>query len=483
MKILLFSLMMFFSITMFAQQIEHIVKPKETLSKLSKKYNTSKKVLKEVNPQLKIRKPQVGEKLIIYVNSKHLPIKTIPKEETITEDKDKGIVITIEKKESLYGLSKKYNVPIAEILRLNPGLSPSGPIIGEKIKLPTNARLTETPQGFEETKPIDEISTKSNEINIALFLPFDFKDTNSNIFKVSKNFLYGVKLALDSLSQEGLAINLTVVNTADNFENKLYKFNFSSTDLIVGPLYKTDLLLTLNNPNIKNIPIVSPFANGAYLDSYSNIILYEPRQKFYVESLISQITKHYDSSDKIYVIYDSNQTELAYLLRSTLNKQLKKADIILSTDSNIIPKDEKSINILISQNDHTIFSFLENVNKISIDSQLYSLFYSPLFEKNDFKKTLKKLNLIYTDSKYIDETNQHSIKTIQKYTNERCITPDQYAIMGFDSTHDIIKRLSKSGNFIKSNMKTENEELSNSYSFERIKNGAWINKKVRIIKF
>ena len=72
---------------------------------------------------------------------------------------------------------------------------------------------------------------------------------------------------------------------------------------------------------------------------------------------------------------------------------------------------------------------------------------------------------------------------LKMYTKEYCHMPDKYAIAGFDVTYDILSRVDEKGNLSNSIMKVETKQVSNKYSFRRIKkNGAWVNQEARLIK-
>lgn len=112
----------------------HVVEKGQTLYGLSKTYNVSQEAIIALNPTANggLKKGQ---------------ILTIPQPETVKDtdtlstkkDNDTNIVYhTIEKGETLYSLSKKYNTGIDKILILNPGVSPTNFKINEVIKIAPN---------------------------------------------------------------------------------------------------------------------------------------------------------------------------------------------------------------------------------------------------------------------------------------------------------------------------------------------------------
>ncbi len=117
---------------------EYTVEPKETLYSLSKKFNISADELKLANPSIETAGIQIG--MLLKIPS----TRTLSNSETsigsiktpVVEAKPKvampPVVIThtVVVKETLYSLSKKYEVPLADIIKQNPLLNTAGLKIG-----------------------------------------------------------------------------------------------------------------------------------------------------------------------------------------------------------------------------------------------------------------------------------------------------------------------------------------------------------------
>ncbi len=125
----------------------HIVKPGETLYGLSKKYQVTVDDLKSANTILLKNDLQAGQKLkipdgtIIGITKnnvvKELNSKSVEKP---TNSYATGEIIKhkVASKETLYGLSKKYNVSVDEILTQNEKLLKNGLQIGQVITIKKN---------------------------------------------------------------------------------------------------------------------------------------------------------------------------------------------------------------------------------------------------------------------------------------------------------------------------------------------------------
>jgi len=247
---------------------EHIIESGETMWGITRKYGVSESELKRLNPILSSGFP-AGAVIKIPVTEIE---KTLAK--PVNEAAFKNHLV--EKGETLYGLSKKYDLSITEIKKYNPVLENRNLVYGETILIPEqpdevfvqivsnnkadSARLVE--EFYEVELPVeippaclpDRTGMFVNETyNIVLFLPL-FMEANDTLnredlvidttalytdqeveiaqdttieleerkelFKQfyggSENFVEfyeGVLLAIDSLQNAGVKIHLTVFDT------------------------------------------------------------------------------------------------------------------------------------------------------------------------------------------------------------------------------------------------------------------------------
>jgi LysM repeat protein len=505
-----------------SQQKKHVVGAKETLYGLSKKYHVTIDEIKKANPQLNKRTPQIGETLIIpdkntpSGNGGNTPAPTpaAPTQAKDTSGKDTSgkdseyIYVTIEPKQTLYGLSKKYKTTIETIRKLNPKMDASGPKIGEVLKIPANSKIaksssskkekTDKKKKPEETsepagKNIPDAAENTKDvINVVLLLPFHTETTGANAERnIATEFYSGAKLALDSLSNRGKKIRVNILDSGN--ENKLKEtldtYDFSDTDLIIGPLFKSGILTVADK--ITKIPIVSPFSSSDELDDHENIIIYDTKEQILAEKLVDEIIRKY-AWEKIYILYDDDHYKTALHFQSLILNKKSGAEIILTKDvdniraeQNLVTQEyNKIFAILASDKEALVSHYLDNITKLESNQvQPISLFYSSLFDNKKYEEKLKDLGLFYSDTNYVNEYGFNEQKTIKFYKKKYCNSPGRYAISGFDVTYDILSRIDNKGGLSNSIMKAEGKQLSNKYFFSRIKkNGAWANQGARIIQ-
>ena len=142
------------SATISAQKTEivsHTVTQGQTLYSISKLYNTTVEEIIKFNPG-SAEKLSIGQKLIIPSNSNAKPE---------AKENRNGKTHTIQKGETLYRLSKMYNVTTDELCAANPGLSINNFRTGEVIIIPTKEQIKkdetiklDAPQKEQEKLPV-----------------------------------------------------------------------------------------------------------------------------------------------------------------------------------------------------------------------------------------------------------------------------------------------------------------------------------------
>ena len=152
-RILLFIAVAMTTLTLSAQKtgiVNHTVAQGQTLYSISKLYNTTVDEIIKLNPG-SAEKLSIGQKLVIHSNSK----------ETIKAKEEKNTKThTIQPGETLYRLSKMYDITTDELCAANPGLSISNFRAGETIVIPvkgneiSSTTLVAVLQAKEEKKPV-----------------------------------------------------------------------------------------------------------------------------------------------------------------------------------------------------------------------------------------------------------------------------------------------------------------------------------------
>ncbi len=322
------------------QYHDHQVRRRETVYGISRMYGISEKELLEHNPEIRsglrtnmiVRIPREVERVIHYVEY------TVPPQQT------------------LFSISREYNVPIEDIEALNPQLS-EGLKAGQTIRIPvksdTKTRppfVAEEPEKYPDVKDkptlkedpwCDEPQLKEH-YNVALLIPLyldklekDPQDTIGRFEKPEMDFTFfeyyeGLLIALDSVRKRGADIRLNVYDVCDSLlkaRSVLAKPELREMDLIIGPFYQEIFELAADYAKRRDIPIVSPlhWENPQWLEEYPNMFQVMPHIETQVNDMANYIAEQYPE-DNIVLVHN-NQPGVIDLItgyKNTLNQALNR---------------------------------------------------------------------------------------------------------------------------------------------------------------
>jgi LysM repeat protein/ABC-type branched-subunit amino acid transport system substrate-binding protein len=333
--------------------IYHIAQAGQTLYSITKQYSISQEELIKNNPELEVSSLQVGQVVKIPKN------RTVKKDTTITKLEKQSITHTIEKDETLYSISRKYNVEIDEIVKANESLQAGELKVGQKIIIPvtvkTNTKEVKSIPDTNKSVNKNHISSKiiksncdsagvtcdtstpyrlKGNYNIAVILPFYLKENETNkpssgktvsedddaeksdngwVYYKSSNFLEfyeGTLLAIDSLRKAGLSVNLSVFDCdKDTVQIKriIKSKKLDNMDLIIGPAYAQELHILAAFAKSNGIPVVSPLSNKyEALENNPYVFQVQPTMQTEMGSLARFIS---DTSKKNFFILQSGSSE------------------------------------------------------------------------------------------------------------------------------------------------------------------------------
>lgn len=515
---------MCFVATACAQQkkyISYTVKKGETLKSIAKRLEIKTKDLMRLNPDVK-RRPSPDTVIIIpNKNFKETVAQdTIKKSDNLIVTDSIGVVTTeelyvthkVREGDTLYNLTRLYNVSEKQLFQLNPSLEKEGLKLGDKILI--------TVKGFEDEVLVYRDTIIKNDLSIAMLLPFRAIEydtlSGDEIFKrkmlanITTDLYLGANVAIDSLQKQGLNVNLKLFDTGrkdTKIDSILRATDFSLYDAIVGPLYSDELPKVANRTEV---PVVFPvFSRNQSSFNFSRIIKTYPDKNVHQKELMDHVMERYqnenvliigDSSnvsirkaldiqtilkehDSIKVQHDTIQSPKiihasnGYIPKHIIINSLRAEVgnwVILATDQSVIASD--AINSLISlpqeEEEEEDDEENEDDDKKKKDKEeddepemqilpedtvikVFAFDKSSKFDKIDNDK-LAKLGFTFTSDIFVDENSPSMQLFNQQYQDKHYTYPTYYATKGFDIVYDIAMRLS-SGKELK---ETFNEGVS-----------------------
>ena len=471
----------------------HTVLKKQTLYAIAKSYEVTIDTILAVNPEAK-----QGIKIDQILN--------IP----ILGDKKETIFHKADAKETLYAIAKQYNMEVFDLVKANPELS-NGLKEGQIITIPekttkNNQNNNIKPNGNKQTvtneKPCSPITNKTS-FNVALMIPLYLEDINKldlgeikvvEKYKKNKSFTFipfyeGVLLALDSLQQIGMSVNLYVYDVekdTNKLATILEKPEIKTMDLIIGPFFHEPLKKVVTYANPLNINVISPLSfDNSLLISNANVFQVMPSQQKQLESTANYIMQNYPSSE-IIIVHNGIEKDLSsvVLLKKILDSlTLNKAEVKIYKEVNFSKEgiagikqylSEEKENIIITFNSDEVFvmNYVRNLSAL-INKYNIILFGPPNWRSFEIVETdyLQKLKLHLTTTCFIDYEKPNVINLLQKYREQYYSEPDKYVFQGFDEAFYFLSILKTYGkdfeNCIASDTIVKYEGLTTHFKFSK----------------
>lgn len=273
-RIVLVLLSVFLTLSICAQTNgtkTHEVQSGETLSSIARAYGISNKELLRLNPNLNPDYIMAGQKINVpsdvalkdNAKSQEAVVNaiqnivgsgaTVQKATAQTPQNNKPASATpqkrpkykttheVQKKETLYSLSKLYNVTEEQIISANPQLKGGKLKKGEVINIPytdeENRKYQEEQRRLEEEARKPKV-TRYSTIRVAVILPFSLASEQMTVEAQKMANLYqGFLLAVDSLKSRGYSVEVYAYDeTTNDIDELLAKPIMKNMQMILGPV-------------------------------------------------------------------------------------------------------------------------------------------------------------------------------------------------------------------------------------------------------
>ena len=523
---------------------QHVVAKKETIYGICSKYNIKQDVLITANPELKngLKEGQVIripiEKEMHEVRSTNQisrPSNNASGRDTVKVKggvhiiyKDSLVKHVVQKRETLYSLSKRYMVNQDVIREANDGLK-DGLKKNDTINIPLRIQLDSIlvkeviPNHTTELPNIERPVTYKDVYNVVVFAPIELAENkrraqNTRVgeehemyksTKIGVDFYAGIKLALDSLKKSGISVNLAVYDTENDtnvVKKLLLKKEASEADLIIGPFYKKNVSLVAEFAKENQIHMVIPVPQGnkvLYKNPYVSKAVTSTTSR--LKGMAAYVAKHYPDANIILVDSKKKRDEYEFnTMREALISELAKYDsyrsepLISSVENysakhlhNSIDKSRPNIIIACSKDRGFATNFMTKVNSIKNSWDKYSAEIS-VFVLDDWERynsidpvAKNKLNMHYVSNHHISYDSTQTIDFLKAFRASFGYDPAEYGFMGFDLTYTYVSALAKFGssfNYSLSLIRTTG--VHTNFNIVQVQEGSGFeNRSVYIVKY
>lgn len=497
----------------------HTVEGEQTLYSISKLYDVTVEEILSLNPDVKVDELKKGTVLILPNKPKPVSQNTIP-------DSLLYVLHTVEPQQTFYRLKVIYDVDQEELIRLNPELK-DGLKVGQvikirrkEVKLTINKDLETRPDKKETTlsdvlgsidnkdsikaEYIPDTTRIKGQYTIAMMLPFYLNQNDTiefnaefgedeqiyNRSKIALEFYAGAQLAIDSLIKQGMSIRLYVYDTDNKGKVKeiLEKPEFKNVDLVIGPLFASNVEMVAEALNNDSIPVISPFAKHTFKPKLSNLIQVMPDNDAELLAISNHIYANY-SKDNIILLCQNFEDEKVCF-------EKVKANLIAQTDSaitiqeyivkseridkakvlSLMEKDRKNIFVIPSKDQVFMSDLFTKMNDYADSNNVFLYGLSKLRSVETIEnRYFVNLNLHTPSATNTDYTDSSTVCFVNKYRKQNYTDPSVFALQGFDVSYYFMNLLKGYGNIIPSLDYIKSEEINTGFDFSKTEEGRYLN--------
>ena len=498
----------------------HTIQAGETLYRLSVKYNVTTQAICEANPGLSTENFRSGQVIIIPVQSDSKPQKETPKteeqENTNVKMNDWKDMHKVERKETIFSISREYGITEEELIAANPELKKGKLKKGTFLFIPygKNDKKQES-----ESQPItkeltnEEVFSQNEElkkdiktIKAAVMLPF-MAGTSTNMDEQVRMVEYyeGFLMAVDSLKKQGVSIDLYTYDTKGReatLNSILSKKEMKNMDIIFGPAKAQDIDVLATFADKNNIRLVVPFAPKVD-EVFKNPHIYQintPQSYLYSE-VYEHFTRKFSDSNVIFLNAsngDREKDEFIKGMKTELrNNGISYRDFTVTDNfyeiTTVMDTLRNNIFIPTSGKSTALVKILPQLTQIRRERPNYmmNLFGYPEWQTytNDYLASFYEIDTYFYSSFYTNNLFPAAVHFTNSYrrwySKDMANIYPKYGMLGYDTGYFFLKGLSKYGNKMEENLNSiQVTPIQTGFKFERVNNwGGFINRKVFFVHF
>ncbi len=511
------------------QVVFHTIQAGETLYKLSVKHGVSVERICRANPGLSVKNFRIGQVIAIPPKMKASTevkaqvaeavsqVQATPKEEPLKpkcRDMHK-----IKRKETVYSISRMYNITEEELIAANPEIKNKSLKRGKFLCIPypketaqqkpvtpeenMDANLTDA-QLFDKNK---KESKKISTIKAAIVLPFGTDGTAKREEQVRMVEYYeGFLMALDSLKERGVSVDLYTYdsgNTQASVKQILNKPEMAGMDIIFGPAHTDQVKPMSDFAQKNNIRLVIPFTSKSN-EVFNNPSVYQintPQSYLYSE-VYEHFLRKFSGANIIFLDAATGDEDKAEFIKGMKDELQSKQMTFKELKGEMINPDGLKLVVDSLRENVVIPTSGKNIALIKILPQLVvttrehpnynmKLFGYPEWQTytNDHLASFYEMDTYFYSSFYTNNLFPAAIQFTQAfrkwYSKDMANTYPKYGMLGFDTAFFFLQGLHRYGSNMEDNMnQMQITPIQTGFKFDRVNNwGGFINRKVFFVHF
>ncbi len=492
----------------------------ETVYSLAVNYKTTVSKIFELNPEVEKNGLKEGQLLILPSNSiveknrlytkevkeisNPLPIST---KSDLLNNKNVQTII-VQPKETLYNISKSYNVTIEQLIQWNPQLESSGlqtgmelivakPSVKKYDLIPEqSAEFHKVPVKAEGNPKVYDFSKAKSHRNLSILLPFNIEQFNFNqpisirqrlnkdvFLNMTLDFYSGALLAIEEAKDKNLPLTVSILDSKEanrsmDVQKLLREIDIQKTDVVIGPFYQKNVDAVSKALEGTEVLVVSPLSVEKG-QPYANQLHAMPNTEDLSSAMLDYILKQ---NQNVVAVCKDNQ-RLSFFENQHFSA-VSASGLKSTTIQEKLSKTQKNYVILDSNNLQTAIDLVQMLNKLQkeYDIQLVVLDKTDFLDSTELDiKQLANLHLMYP-SITLDADNHSSTEFTKWYTEVYGYKPNRFAIRGYDLTKDVIERMFLSDDRAANIFDQQTQRVANKFAYV-VENGGVYNKAVYILYY
>ncbi|WP_106604779.1 ABC transporter substrate-binding protein [Chitinophaga ginsengisoli] len=336
---------------------------------------------------------------------------------------------------------------------------------------------------------------KKSAYNIALFAPLYLDSVFTNGTEISGrtlpryvlpglDFYEGAQLALDSLQQQGVKLNVFVYDSksrTNSVDNLTRNKSLDSVDLIIAAVGSPEIQELSNVARKREINLVSAtYPNDGGITANPFLLITNSMLRTHEEALHRYLQETF--ATKNILLFHRNsafEKRIAADFKSDFEKMQnpKKSRIREVIWSDAMTDAELSQFLLTDRPNLCIITALDETNakailrKLSVQTGTYPIqvYGMPTWDIMKFKEPeLKDMQIYYTSPYFNDKTNTYSHYITDYFKRIYKSRPSDMAFKGFELTWYFVKQLSDKGVYFNGSLNDPSKKVFNSLNYQPV---------------
>lgn len=417
-------------------------------------------------------------------------------------------IYKVKKKDTIFGIAKKYEISIPELMDANPEMKKEGYELkkGDTIFIPFGSAATAAKPAAQQSastanqpaaKPV--VSQQSAALRVGVMLPLHDVDGDG---RRMVEYYRGLLMACDQLKKEGISTDIHAWNVPidADIRQTLLKEGAKDCDIIFGPLYTKQVAALGSFCKTYGIKLVIPFSiNGDEVVTNPQVFQVYQSVDELNNAAIDAFMERFPKAHA--VIIDCNDTTsrkgpFTFGLRNRLEKAgLKYAITNLRQTEEAFAKafsrTEQNVVVLNTARSPELNVALQKLNNLTttVPGLKISLFgYTEWFMYDNFARFYTKYDTYIPTTFYYNPlsaaTKRFETDYRRWFRGEMMYALPHFAITGYDQGEFFLRGLHKKGKaFTGSPADAGYTSLQTPLKFKRVASGGWQNKAFMLIHY